>query len=288
MELRDSEDDGGTSGVTERTRNDPGTDRSGVGTDAGASELSPVEYVESVAALLEEDPKASGDAIGNLLTIAREDEGATRVAAGEALDAIGRRYPGSLAVWSDYLAEAAADADDEVAFFAMRAVAQLAAVNPQAAAKAREAALGNVGAPSPDLRQAALSVVAEVGPIEPDAVQRADRPLSAAFDDGHAGVRTAAAIAAGRLLAAAPSRFPRTANGLVDAVDDDDDRVRTYALLALANFASEHPSNVPRKERAIAALANADDDDLGLRRGAMGEALAALVSLTFEDEAATS
>lgn len=283
MELRDSDEAGADVTEPERTRAEGAPNEIHV----PEATQSPVEYVEAVAGLLEDRPEAAADAVGDLLAIARDETDATRVAAGEALDAIGRRYPAAFEVWTDALASAATDADDEVAFFATRAVAQLAAVNPRVAATAREAALGNLGAPTTDLRQAALSVVAEVGPLDPGAVTRADRPLAAALGDEDPGVRTAAAIAAGRLLGTAPARFPRSANALLDAVDDEDDRVRTYALVALANFANEHPSNVPRKERAIAALAGTDDDDLGLRRGATGEALAGLVSLTFEEGATT-
>jgi len=283
MRLSDSDDDTPVAERGEYTPAESGT----LPPEPADEELTPDEYVAEVADLLERDPDAAGDAVGDLFTIAHDDEGATRVAAGEALDAIGRRYPDELAVWSELLAEAASDADDEVAFFALRALAQLAAVSPQAAAKGRKAALDTLGAPDPDLRQAALSVVAEVGPSDPDAVRRADRPLSAALAADDPAVRTAAAIAAGRLLGAAPGKFPRTATALIDALADEDDRVRKYAILALANFASEHPDNVPSKERAIAALASVTDDDLGLRRGATGEALSALVSLTFEEDAAT-
>ena len=287
MELRDTDDEG----AAREGRSTPSVaaeDTTGRAIeDAPQPDRSPEEYVVAVAERLESDPDAAGDAVGHLLTIAADHDGAPRVAAGEALDAIGRRRPAALEVWSDTLAEAARDADDEVAFFAMRALAQLAPTNPQAALKGRSAALENLGAPAADLRQAALSVIAEVGPTDPDGVQRADRPLSAALVADDAGVRTAAAIAAGRLLGAAPSRFPRTANALLDAVEDEDDRVEKFALLALANFADEHPDNVPRKDRAIAALASADDDSLGLRRGATGEALSSLVSRTFEEDAAT-
>lgn len=283
MDLRDSEE-----GDAAGPRADPAAaEEEPIRADAPEPAESPAAFVESVADRLETDPDAAGDAVGDLLAIAHDHEGAPRVAAGEALDALGRRHPRAFEVWTDVLADAAADADDEVAFFATRALAQLAAVNPRAAGKGLESALGNLAAPHADLRQAALSVVAEVGPERPEAVGRADRPVAAALHDEHAGVRTAAAIAAGRLLAAAPSRFPRTANALVDAVDDADDRVRQFVLLSLANFASEHPSNVPEKQRAIAALAGVDDDELGLRRGATGEALSALVSLTFEEDTAT-
>lgn len=256
--------------------------------DTPPADRSPEAFVAAVADRLEEAPDAAGDAVGHLLTIAADHEGPPRVAAGEALDAIGRRRPSAFEVWSETLATAARDADEEVAFFATRSLAQLAAVSPGTASKGRPAALENLATPSPDLRQAALSVLAEVGPTDPDEVQRADRPLAAALVADHGGVRTAAAIAAGRLLAAAPSRFPRTANALVDAVDDDDEDVRQYALLALANFADEHPSNVPRKRKVIEALASADDDTLGLRRGATAEALASLVERTFDEDEATS
>lgn len=248
-----------------------------------AADLTPAERVERVATLIERDSAQTSQVVGELLTIVTEHQGAPRVAAGEALDAIGRQDPRAFEVWTDALAAVATDADDEVAFFGLRALAQLAAVRPQAATKGRAAALQNLSAPSADLRRAALSIVAEIGPDDPVAVQRADRPLSAALDDDDAGVRTGAAIAAGRLLASSPSRFPRTATTLIDALDDEDDAVRKYAHLALANFANEHPSNVPRKERAIEALANVSDDDLDLRRGAIGEALTALVSNTFAE-----
>lgn len=285
MELRDSKDGGSADDADATVAADDAPRQ--VSGAIPSTDSSPAEYVAAVAERLESDPDAAGDAVGHLFSIAAADEGAARVAAGEALDAIGRRRPAAFEVWTDLLAEAATDADDEIAFFATRALAQLAAVNPQAASKGRTAALGNLNAPSPDLRQAALSVVAEVGPDEPEDVQRADRPLSAALEADHAGVRTAAAITAGRLLAGSPSRFPRTANALVDAADDDHETVQKYALLALANFADEHPSNVPQKRRAIAALADADDDTLGLRRGATGDALASLVSRSFEEDAAT-
>lgn len=285
MELRDSDDGSPAEDAVAPVAADDA--HGSVTGEPTAAESSPEEYVAAVADRLESDPDVAGDAVGHLFSIAADNEGAPRVAAGEALDAIGRRRPEAFEVWTDLLAEAATDADDEVAFFATRALAQLAAVNPQAASKGRTAALGNLTAPSPDLRQAALSVIAEVGPDEPEEVQRADRPLSAALEADHAGVRTAAAITAGRLLAASPSRFPRTANALVDTAADEHEQVRKYALLALANFADEHPSNVPQKRQAIAALADADDDTLGLRRGATGDALASLVSRSFEEDAAT-
>lgn len=282
MELRDSE--GGRTGSD--ALHGPRTAPSNSGEPADG-ERSAAERVAQVADQVVHDPHAASDAVGDLLAIARTHDGAPRVAAGEALDAIGRHTPGDLDVWSNRLADAATDADDEVAFVATRALAQLAASKPRAALAGRRAALDSLGAPDASLRQAALSVVAEVGPLEPEAVARADRPLSAALAADDPDVRTAAAIAAGRLLGAAPSKFPRTANALVEAVDDADDRTRSFAILALANFAREHPENVPHKERAIAALASVTDDDLGLRRGATGEALSALVTHTFEEDAAT-
>ena len=69
--------------------------------------------------------------------------------------------------------------------------------------------------------------------------------------------------------------------------DDEDEGVRDYAHIALANFAREHPDNVPQKPRALSALAGVSDDELGLRRGAIGEAMSALVALEFDENAAT-
>lgn len=286
MRLRDSDDDRVTA-AEDRSTEGP---RETAG-DAGVEpppEQSPEEYVESVGDRLENDDPAAADAVGDLLEIARDNRDGLRVAAGEALDAIGRADPTGLEVWSDDLAAAASSTDDEVAFFGLRGLAQLAAETPRAASKGIEAALGNLEAPTADLRQAALSVVAEVGPDDPDAVRRADRPLARALHDGDPAVRTAAAIAAGRLLGEDPAPFPRAATALLDSVDDEDDRVREFALLALANFAREHPSNVPQKPRAITALSGVSDEELGLRRGATGEAVSALVSLTFGEDAATT
>lgn len=285
MRLRDSDDDSAID-ADDRATAEHATERGDVAVEPPA-EQSPEEYVESVGDLLEADEPAATDAVGNLLAIASEHEDGLRVAAGEALDAIGRADPAALDVWADDLAAAATSADDQVAFFALRGLAQLAAEKPRAASKGLDAALGNLDAPTAELRRAALSVVAEVGPTDTDAVRRADRPLARALHDGEASVRTAAAIAAGRLLAEDPGPFPRVATALLDSVDDEDERVREFAHLALANFAREHPSNVPQKPRAITALAGVSDEDLGLRQGATGEALNALVPFAFGEDAAT-
>ena len=305
MRLSDSDDD------------TPAIDRgepTPTGTDArppDREEVDPVEFVDGVADVLDDDPDAAAnavgglltvarenggaarvaagaaDAVGGLLTVTREETGATRVAAGEALDAIGRRQPSAFEVWSEPIASAARSGDEEVSFFGMRALAQLAGANPRAASKGLDAALSNLRAPSPDLRRAALSVVAEVGPDHPDSIKRADRPVAESLQDGDESVRTAAAIAAGRLLAVAPNALPRTATALVEALDDEGPRVREFAHVALANFAREHPDNVPQKARALQALAGVTDDELGLRRGALGEAMSALVAQEFDGDAAT-
>ena len=287
MRLSDSDDD--TPAIDRGEPTPTGTDSPPI--DRGAvdaePDADPVEFVDRVADALEDDPDAAADAVGGLLTVTREETGATRVAAGEALDAIGRRQPSAFEVWSEPIAAAARSGDEEVAFFGMRALAQLAGANPRAAAKGLDAALSNLRAPSPDLRQAALSVVAEVGPDDPDAVKRADRPLAESLRDEDENVRTAAAIAAGRLLAEAPNALPRTATALLDALDDEGPRVREFAHVALANYARQHPENVPQKARALTALAGVTDDELGLRRGALGEAMSALVALEFDEDAAT-
>ena len=183
---------------------------------ADRSELDPVEFVDRVGEFLDDDPDAAADAVGDLLAIARGEAGAARVAAGEALDAIGRRQPSAFEVWSDPIVAAARRGDEDVAFFGLRALAQLAGANQRAARKGLDAALENLGSASPDIRQAAISVLAEVGPGEPDAVKRADRPLAESLRDGDENVRTVAAIAAGRRLGAAPNNFPRTATALVN------------------------------------------------------------------------
>lgn len=251
------------------------------------SELDPVEFVDRVGGFLEDDPDAAADAVGDLLAVARDNGGAPRVAAGEALDAIGRRQPSAFEVWTEPIATAARSGDEEVAFFGLRALAQLGATNPRAARTGLDAALDNLRSTSPDISRAALSVLAEVGPEDPGAVKRADRPLAESLRDGDESVRTAAAIAAGRLLGAAPNAFPRTATALLDAVEDEAGRPREFAYVALANYAREHPDNVPQKGRALSALASVTDDELGLRRGAIGEAMTALVSYEFEGDAAT-
>lgn len=281
MRLSDSEDDG------------PGIEREDVAPAGGdmpeerpvpdPSAADPATFVEAVADELERDPVSAIDRVGGLLAVAREHDGPVRVTAGEALDAIGRRQPDAFDVWAADLAAAARSADDELAFFGLRALAQLAAVDPNAASRGLDAALDNLGAPDADLRQAALAVLAEVGPRDPDDVRRADRPLATALTAEAPSVRTAAAIAAGRLLGSAPNGFPRTATALLDALDDEDEAVRTYAHVALANFATEHPDNVPEKARALSALAGVTDDELGLRRGTLGEAMAALVAREFEE-----
>lgn len=286
MRLSDSEDDAATDrGEPTTAETEPAPVETG-SPPPDPSDETPVEFVDRVGDLLETDPNAAADAVGDLLAIARDHDGATRVAVGEALDAIGRRQPGAFEVWADAVADAARSGDEEVAFFGLRALAQLASTNPRAAGKGLEPALSNLGSTSSNLRQAALSVVAEVGPNEPEAVKRADRPLAEALRDGDEAVRTAAAIAAGRLLAAAPNAFPRAATALLDAVEDEEGRPREYAHVALANFAREHPDNVPQKERALAALASVSDDELGLRRGALGEAMSALVAREFDGDAA--
>lgn len=287
MRLSDSDDDAAR---TDRGEPAPAeTEPAPAGTESPPLERpgdDPVEFVDEVGRLLEEDTDAAADAVGDLLAVARDHEGATRVAAGEALDAIGRRQPIAFEVWTDPIAAAAGSGDEAVAFFGLRALAQLASVNPRAAATGLDAALSNLRSPSSNLRQAALSVLAEVGPDEPDAVKRSDRPLAESLRDGDEAVRTAAAIAAGRLLGAAPNAFPRSATALLDAVEDGEGRPREYALVALANFAREHPDNVPQKERALSALARVTDDELGLRRGALGEAMSALVGREFDGDAA--
>jgi len=242
----------------------------------------PMEYVESVTELAVVDVVAAGDRVGDLLTVAREFDGDVRTAAGEALNLVGLLRPVEFDVWVEDVRAAAEADDEELAFLGLRALAQLAGERPQAAAAGLDVALGNLTAPRPDLRKAALSIVAEVGAVAPERVRRADRDVVEALGAPAAEVRLAGAIAAAKLLGADPAAFPRTASALFDALDDDDPGVREYAHTGLVHFALEHPEQVPEKRRAISVLADVTDADVGLREGATKEALTSLLALDPE------
>lgn len=243
---------------------------------------SPMEYVESVAEMAVADPVAAGDCVGDLLALAREFDGDVRTAAGEALNLIGLLRPVEFEVWVDDVRSLAAAADDDLTFLGLRALAQLAGENPNAAAPGLDAAFGALGASRTDLRRAAFSLVAEVGAVEPERVRRADRDVVAALRDPDASVRLAGAITAAKLLGTDPSQFPRTATALFDALDDADEEVREYAHAGLVHFALEHPEQVPEKRRAISVLATVADADIGLREGATKDALTRLLALDPE------
>lgn len=268
------------SGEEESTGSRSGTAREGpLGEWAETPDAdTPEEYAREVTALAAEDPVAAGDRVGDLLDIAREHEGA-REAVGEALDVLGWRRPEEFEVWADSLADVAAADDDDLALLGMAALADLGATTPRAAKKGVGAAVDRLTTPSVELRRAALAVVAEVGSADPGAVGGVDRGVAAAIEDSEAAVRLAGVVAAGRLLAASPGALPRTATALVDALDDGDDTVREYALTAAANVARTTPESVPEKRRVMGALATASDAELGLRRGATGDAVSELLAV---------
>jgi hypothetical protein len=244
------------------------------GTETSAD--SPAAYAEELLDLAVEDPVAAGDHVGDLVALAEAHDDA-REPAGRALDVLGWRRPGEFEVWTDALTTLADAAEADLATMGMGALADLAAETPRAVAGAADVAVRALTAESPRLRQAALAVVAEVGGGSPDSVRGADRHVAAAIDDAVPEVRLAAAIAAGRLLPADPTAFPRTAVALLEATEDDHARVREYATVSLANFAREQPERVPDADRAATVLATRSDAELGLRRGATGEAVSALV-----------
>ena len=241
-----------------------------------------LERVTSIAETALRDPVSAGDRIGDLLVLAREHEGEVRETAGEVLNLLGLLRPAEFAVWRDDLASIARSSDDRIAFYALRALAQLAGDDARAASSALDVAFDHVEAPRTEMRQAALSIVAEVGGERPDLVRRADRHVMAALVDPDPGVRLAGAITAGKLLGAAPGTFPRTATVLLEALDDDCDAVWEYAHVALVHFAREHPEQVPEKKRAIERLGSISDEDLGVREGATKDALTRLLSLEYD------
>ncbi|AUX09435.1 hypothetical protein AArcSl_1809 [Halalkaliarchaeum desulfuricum] len=239
--------------------------------------LTPREYVVRVHELVYRDPAAAGDRIGDLLVLASEGDTDVRQMAGETLAWLGERRSREFEVWADDLAAFAETQDPELAFFGIRALAQLGSDHEEAAAKGLKPAVRRLGSDHEDLQAASLALVAEVGPARADAIGDADRPIAASLRANSERIRTGAAIAAGNLLAESPQRFPRTSMALVEALSDPDDDVRTYAHVALVAFAREHPSVVPEKETALSALDATDDADLGLKDGAVAEAENALL-----------
>lgn len=239
----------------------------------------PSDYVADVRDLIATDPTAAGDHVGALLTIVQDHPDPLREQAGEALNAIGLLRPSEFEVWAVDLVDAAESPDEEIAFIGLRALAQLAATHPPAAAKGLDAAFQYLDAADTATRQAALSIVAEVGADDPEAVRSADRHIAAALRDDHAPIRQAGAMAAGRLLSVNPSAFPRTAPALIEVLSDDNTEVREYAHVALAAFAKAHPTNVPDPDRAVQALLEIRDKDIGLREGATDEAAQELLDL---------
>ena len=280
---------GGTGGdsTSDRYRTDDGqqtTDRNRTGDEElrtespsrGAS-LSPTEYVVRVHELVYQDPAAAGDRVGDLLVLASEGDDDVRKMAGETLAWLGERRPREFEVWADDLAAFADQQDPELAFFGIRALAQLGSDHEDAAAKGLKQAVRRLGSDHEDLRAASLALVAEVGPARADAIGDADRPIAAAMEADAERIRTGAAIAAGNLLAATPQRFPRTSMALLDLLSDPTAVVRTYAHVSLVAFAREHPSVVPEKEAALSALEEATDAELGLKDGAVAQAENALL-----------
>lgn len=262
---------------------DPRSDEAREAESIGGDEITPLEYVESVAEIAVTDPVAAGDRIGDLLVVAR-DHGDARAAAGEVLNLVGLLRPAEFAVWIDDLVSFAGAADGELSFIGLRSIAQLAGENPRAAATGLDVAFDNLRASRTETRQAALSIVAEVGAERPRLVERADRHVANALGDADPGARLAGAITAGKLLGADPGSFPRTATALFDALDDDDDAVWEYAHVALVNFAQEHPHQIPDKERTIEILATVSDASLGVQEGATKEALAGLLTRDYDLE----
>lgn len=249
----------------------------GIDVPTDSSATSPEDYVESVRDLVATDPTAAGDHVGALLTLAQDHDDPIRDKAGEALNAIGLLRPSEFEVWTTELVTAAESPESEIAFLGLRALAQLAATHPPAAAAGLDAAFDHLDVPDTPTRQAALSIIAEVGADDPTAVRRADRHIAAALRDSQPPIRLAGAITAGRVLTADPTGFPRAAPALLESITDDDPEVREYAHTALAAFAKAHPENVPEPHTAVSALVDASDADLGLREGATDEAAAALL-----------
>lgn len=261
---------------------DQSVDGLDVPTDPSAT--SPDDYVESVRDLLTTDQTAAGDHVGALLALARDNDDPIRTKAGEALNTIGLLRPTEFEVWTTELVSAAESSETEIAFLGLRALAQLAATHPPAAAAGLDAAFDHLDVPDTPTRQAALSIIAEVGADDPDAVRRADRHIAAALRDSQPPIRLAGAITAGRVLTADPTGFPRTAPALLETITDDDPDVREYAITALAAFAKAHPENVPDPNKAVSALVDASDAALGLREGATDEAATALLNLVINPD----
>lgn len=274
-------DDGEPAEESASTPVDQNQSVDGIDVPADPNATSPDDYVESVRDLVATDPTAAGDHVGVLLELARDHDEPIRDKAGEALNAIGLLRPAEFEVWATELVTAAASSNEEVAFLGLRALAQLAATHPPAAAAGLDAAFDHLDVPDTPTRQAALSIIAEVGADDPEAVHRADRYIAAALRDSQPPIRLAGAITAGRLLTADPTGFPRTAPALIQAISDDDAEVREYAHIALAAFAREHPENVPEPAQAVSALVDVSDAELGLREGATAEAASALLDLVI-------
>ncbi len=240
-------------------------------------------YLVEVAEASVREPSVVGDEVGTLLSILREHDGDRAEDADLILAQIGNRRPAEFEVWARDLADLAGDADLSLAFVGMRSLAQLASQCPDAASVGIDQAMAAANSTDPDLRSAAITIIAEVGAENPEAVTGADTVISSALRDDNHDVCVAGAIAAGKLAGADPTAFPRTINALPERLDDPDERVDTYVHVALAHLASEHPSHLPERQRVLTTLATTTDRELGLREGATGEALAAVIEQgTFE------
>lgn len=269
-------------GTEERESTDESidVDRSGAA-GSPAIEADPAEdrqaYLVEVAKASVSDPSAAGDEVGTLLGLLREYDGEVAEDVDVILDQLGESRPREFEVWSRDLAELADEPDPDAAFVGVRSLAQLAPVHPSAAAEGIDPALAAANSDHVERRRAGLAVVAEVGADDPEAVRGADPAVSDALRAETTAARVTGAVAAGKLLAADPTAFPRTANALPERLDDDAERVVQYTLVALANVAHERPAHLPARDRVLPALARTSDRELGLREGATGDAVAAVL-----------
>lgn len=193
----------------------------------------------------EERPFVAAGAVGELIELVADHGGATREDAGAALKEIGKRAPASLGDWSGALADLAGADDDRAAGIGLRALAQLAAVDPDAVEPAVEPAIAGLDATDETARAAALSMLAELGDADPSHVAPADAAIADALEDPAPVVCSAAVMAAGRVLGADPTALPRTRERLVASVDGDGGCRRA----ALVYVAMASPGALPELER---------------------------------------
>jgi len=258
-------------------------------TDRLADDPAKADAAAALARVADGQPGAVVDDLPALVA-ALDDEGPVVVSAAEAIAALAGAEPDRLAQPGvlDRLFDLLGDEQTAPRRHAAVALAEIAAVAPEAVCAGSDALRAAVGDDDPAVARHAAVALGTAGTACPDAVVAAVPALVALLDRPDEGVRAGAAHALGHAFRTgdAGGSVGATVDALAGALDGES-AVRQHATFALAVLAAEEPDAV---RPAVDALARRLADESGaVRRNAraglasLEEAYPAVVDAAVDD-----